>query len=113
MAWDGAHLETFPAKEAVVFEICQFLLSLAVVFIATSVVKSLGETFHGRHTYTQSFTAVAYALSPLFTLRLLDAFSAVPPWLTWAIGIVLSLVCSITVCRGPCCRTRRRHLDFI
>ena len=91
--WRGlvAHLETFPAKEAVVYEITQFGLSLAAVFIASSVVESLGKTFHGRHTYTQCFTAVAYALSPLFTLRLLDAFSGVPPWLTWAIGIVLSV----------------------
>ena len=91
--WRGmvAHLETFPVKEAVVFEVGQFLLSVATVFVAASIVKSLGETFHGRHTYTQSFTAVAYALSPLFTMRLLDTFSSVPPWLTWAIGIVLSV----------------------
>ena len=42
-------------------------------------VKSIGETFHGRHTYTQAFTTVAYSLSPLFLLRLLDAFPGVSP----------------------------------
>ncbi|HKI68698.1 MAG TPA: Yip1 family protein [Verrucomicrobiae bacterium] len=91
--WRGtvAHLETFAVKEVVVFEAGQFVLTLMTVFITAAIVKSLGETFHGRHTYTQSFTAVAYALSPLYTLRLLDAFAVVSPWLVWGVGVVLSV----------------------
>jgi len=87
-----AHVKPFSRGEAVLFETGQFLLSLVVVFVGTNMVKSIGETFHGRHTYTQTFSAVAYGLSPLFLLRLLDAFPSVYPWMTWAIGISLSIV---------------------
>ena len=79
---------SFPLSEAVVVEAAQILLSLGVVFVGANLVKSIGETFHGRHTYTQAFTAVAYSLGPLFLLRLLDAFTGVSPWVTWAIGIM-------------------------
>jgi hypothetical protein len=54
-------------------------------------IKSIGETFHGRHTYPQAFTAVAYGLSPLFLFHLLDAFPKVYPWVGWSIGILLSI----------------------
>ena len=84
-------LKKFSVSEAVVVEAAQLLLSLAVVFVGANLVKSIGETFHGRHTYTQAFTTVAYSLSPLFLLRLFDAFSGVSPWVTWAIGIILSI----------------------
>jgi hypothetical protein len=84
-------LKRFSVGEAAGFEAAQFGLSLAVVFICAKLVKSLGQTFHGRHTYTQAFTAVAYGLGPVFLLRLLDAFSGVSPWVSWSIGIILSI----------------------
>lgn len=84
-------LKPFTPAEAALFESAQFLLSLGIVFIGAKLVKSVGETFHGRHTFTQAFTTVAYSLGPLFVLRLLDSFAAVPPWVSWGIGIVLSI----------------------
>jgi len=84
-------LRTFSRHEAVVVAAGQFLLSLGVVFIGANMIKSLGETFHGRNTYAQTFTVVAYGLSPLFLLRLLDAFRWVNPWISWSIGILLSM----------------------
>jgi hypothetical protein len=91
--WQGEvrHLKKFTVSEAVVFESAQVLLSLVVVFVGAKMVKSIGETFRGRHTYTQAFAAVAYSLGPLFLLRLFDSFSGVWPWLTWSIGILLSI----------------------
>ena len=94
--WQGevGRLRKFPVGEAAIIEAAQFLLSVLVVFLGTKMIKSIGETFHGRHTYTQAFTAVAYGLSPFFLLRLLDAFSwasAWAPWVPWAIGISLSI----------------------
>ena len=91
--WQGqfGHHRMFPLREAVVVEAAQFLLSLVVVFVGASMIKALGETFHGRHTYTQVFVTAAYGLSPLFLLRLLDAFSNISPWVSWAIGIILSI----------------------
>lgn len=81
----------FTPGEAAVFEAGQFATSLFLVFLGAAVLKSLGGTFHARNTYQQAFTVVAYALSPFFLLRLLDAFTPVSPWLTWAIGICLAL----------------------
>jgi len=59
--------------------------------VCAHLVKILGETFHDRHTYTLAFTVVAYGLSPVFLLRLLDAFPLMNPWVPWAIGITLSI----------------------
>jgi hypothetical protein len=91
--WQGEllRLKKFSVGEAVVVETGQLLLSLVLLFIGASIIKSIGETFRGRHTYDQAFTAVAYGMSPLFLCRLLDAFSGVNPWVTWAIGIMLSI----------------------
>jgi hypothetical protein len=81
----------FTPGEAVVFEAGQLATSLLVVFIGAAVLKSMGGTFHARNTYQQAFTVVAYALSPFFLVRLLDAFTPISPWLTWGIGIFLAL----------------------
>ena len=51
----------------------------------------MGATFHTRNTYQQAFTVVAYALSPFFLLRFLDAFTPISPWVSWGIGIFLAL----------------------
>lgn len=83
------YLKKFTAGEAVVYEFVHALLMFGLVFLGARIIKSLGETFHGRHTYTQAFTTVAYGLSPLFLLRLFDAFPSISPWTTWSIGIVL------------------------
>ena len=82
---------TFSLDETVVFESGQLAISLLLVFAAAGVLYSMVGTFHARNTYLQVFTVVAYALSPLFLLRALDAFTVVPPWLSWAIGIFLAL----------------------
>lgn len=91
--WQGEvpRLKIYSRGEAVIFEAAQVLLSMAVVLIGAKLTKSVGETFHGRHTYSQTFAAVAYGLSPLFLLRLLDASASSPPWVTWGIGILLSI----------------------
>jgi len=81
----------FTAGEAAVFEAGQVATSLVLVFLGAALLKSMGGTFHTRNTYAQAFTVVAYALSPFFLLRLLDAFTPISPWLTWAVGIFLSL----------------------
>lgn len=84
-------IKKFTAGQVVLYEMGQLLLTLAVVFVCAHFVKILGETFHDRHTYTQALTAVAYALCPMFVLRLLDAFPMMNPWIPWAIGIALSI----------------------
>src|ERR1051325_5144501 len=77
--------------EVILFEAGQVLLYVTAVFIGAKLIKSVGETFHGRHTFTQAFACVAYGLSPLFLLHSLDGLKDVYPWVSWAIGIVLSI----------------------
>ena len=82
-------IKRFTVGEAVIYEAGQTLLMFAVMFAGAHLIKMLGDTFRGRNSYTQAFTVVAYGLSPMFLLRLLDAFQSVNPWLTWIIGIML------------------------
>jgi hypothetical protein len=91
--WQGeiVHLQRFSRQEVISYAALQFVTSLFLVFMGAKLLKSLGETFHGRHSYSVAFTVTAYALSPLFLLRVLDALPAMPLWITWAIGIVLSV----------------------
>src|ERR1043166_2601372 len=91
--WQGepSHIRKLSSGESVVFEAAQFLATLLVIVINASLAKSVGSTFHGRHTFIQGFTAVSYGLMPLFLCRLLNAFADVNPWLSWAIGILLSI----------------------
>jgi hypothetical protein len=85
-----SHVTVFSVPETIVFEAGQLILSLFIVFLGAKLIKSLGETFHGRHSFSQTFTVAAYGLGPLFLLRLPNAFSWMPLWLTWAVGISLS-----------------------
>jgi len=86
-----AHTRIYSVKEAVIFETAQFVIYLGIFFVGAKLIKSIGETFHGRHTYHQAFTAVAYGLSPLLLFRLLDALPGMSPWVTFSIGIILSI----------------------
>jgi len=78
-------------QEVVVYVALQLVATLLVLFIGAKLLKALGDTFHGRHSYTQAFCAVAYGLSPMFLLRFLDAFPSISPWVPWAIGMILSV----------------------
>jgi hypothetical protein len=91
--WQGEanHIRKLSIGESVVFEALQFLATLLVIIVNAALAKSVGSTFHGRHTFTQGFTAVSYGLAPLFLCRLLNAFSDVNPWLSWSVGILLSI----------------------
>ena len=93
--WQNAivrEAKTFPPAQAAIFELFQFLLTLAVILVNAGLLKSTGGTFHARHTFSQAFTTIAYGLSPLFLFRLMNASSDVPPWLSWIVGVVLSMV---------------------
>jgi Yip1 domain len=84
------HIQALTLPETLVFEGAQLLLSFGIIFLSAKLLKALGETFHGRHSLRETFTVAAYALSPLFLLRTIDAFPSVSPWTPWAIGIALS-----------------------
>jgi hypothetical protein len=70
----------------------QWVVHLITLFLGARMLKNLGETFHGRHTYQEAFTAVAYGLGPFWSLRVLDAFPGVNPWVSYALGMILMVV---------------------
>jgi len=84
--------EAAPISERLlaVYGAVQFLTSLVVAIVVAVLVKSMAGTFQPRHTYAQCFKVVAYASGPFFLLRLADAFPVVNPWLSFAVGIILS-----------------------
>ena len=84
------HIHKFAVGETVVYEALRTLMTLLVVVVCAALIKMFGETFRERNTYQQTFTLVIFGLSPLFLLRLLDA-APIFPFVTWAIGIILSL----------------------
>jgi hypothetical protein len=88
---DVGRLKTFSPGETVLVETAQILLSFGVVLLCAHLLKSIGQTFHGRNTYAQALTAIAYSMGPLFLLRLLDVFASISPWVAWAIGICLTV----------------------
>lgn len=78
-----------PAMRLTIYGAAQLVTSFLVVLIGASVVKSMAVTFQNRNNYSQCFRLVAYALSPLFLVRLADAFPFMNPWATFGIGMVL------------------------
>ena len=84
-------LKYFTRNEAILCEIVELLLMGVVLVASAHLIKTLGDTFHGRHTYDQAFKVVIYGLSPVFLLRLLDGFATTNLWLTWLLGILLTV----------------------
>jgi hypothetical protein len=84
-------IQKFTVGHVMIYETAHALLTLLAIVVCAVLIKILGENFHGRYTYQQTFTLVIYGLSPMFLLRLLDAVPAIIPWATWGIGIALSI----------------------
>ena len=81
----------FSRHEIMTFEVIQVTLSLLMIFLGALIILKISETFQSRRKYLDAFTTVAYGYSPLFLLRLLDAGPMVSPWVTWGIGIMLTI----------------------
>ena len=90
---DFRHYRFFSQNQIISYEVAQSLLNLVMILLCGWLVQVMGRTFHGRdtYTYTRSFTTVVCSLSPMFLLRLLDVFPGISPYITWSLGIVLSV----------------------
>jgi len=83
--------KTFSRPEIITYEVIQFLLLLAMVFITALLVYKISQSFQDRLKFLQVFTAVAYGFSPLFLIRFLDAFAMMHPATTWLLGMALTM----------------------
>ena len=84
-------IKRFTPNEAIVVETIQLLIMGVILVVCAHLIKGLGDTFHGRHTYKQTFTVVIYGLSPIFLMRLLDVFPTMNLWIPWLLGIMLTV----------------------
>jgi ABC-type Na+ efflux pump permease subunit len=51
----------------------------------------MGQGFHRRHSYSESFAALGYSLGPFFLARLLSAIPSINSWIPYTIGILLAV----------------------
>src|SRR5438876_867855 len=59
------------------YEAAQFLFGLIIVFGGALLYRQIAQGFHRRHSYADSFTTLAYSISPLFLLRIVDGLPAI------------------------------------
>ena len=83
-------IKLFSVREALIYETAELLLMAVIILVSAHIIKALGDTFHVRNNYTQTFTLVICGLSPVFLLRLLDVIPTINLWLPWAFGIMLT-----------------------
>ncbi len=86
-----SNLKKFSVPETVVVEAAHIVLLLGVAFVGARAAQSFAGTFHRRHTYTHAFTAIAYGMGPMLVLRMADLSPALTPWVTWGVGIALTV----------------------
>jgi len=82
-------LKTHPLNQVVLYEACHLLVGLLVVLLSAWVLKVISNTFQHRQKYAQALTVAVFGLGPVFLMRICDAFPAINPWISWAIGAVL------------------------
>jgi len=87
----SGHINKIAQPIVLHYALTHLVLWLAVVFLGAKILQRIGESFHSEHNYRQCFVTLAYALSPLFLARILDAWPAMNTWVCWAIGAILSV----------------------
>ncbi|MGZ8901609.1 MAG: YIP1 family protein [Limisphaerales bacterium] len=78
-------------ERAIKYAVFYGVSSLAVIFIGAGLLKNVGESFNLRVPYGTYFVLMAFAYSPVFFGRLLDAVPAINTWICWAVGVGLSM----------------------
>ena len=73
------------------YELVQAACSLVIVYLGAFALQGIGASFHRRHSYKECFTTLAYSISPLLLLRLLDGVPAVSTWVCYGLGVFLML----------------------
>jgi hypothetical protein len=73
------------------YEVVQLLFGLVILFGGALLYRKIGEGFHRRHSYAETFTTLAYSMSPVFLMRMPDALPAINTWVCWGIGISLAI----------------------
>ncbi len=73
------------------YQAAQVTFGLAIAFGGALIYRKIGEGFHRRHSFTETFATLGYSIGPLFLLRMLDGLPHLNTWVCWAIGVTLSV----------------------
>src|SRR5947199_5852449 len=84
------HVKVSP-ELALRYEAAQLAFGLVIVLGGALLFRKIGEGFHRRHSYTETFITLAYSVSPLFIFRIFDAVPQINTWICWGVGITLSI----------------------
>jgi hypothetical protein len=79
-----------PLADVLRYEGARFALALLMVLLVACVLRVVANTFHARNGFLPALTVAVFGCGPIFLLRVADMFSVAPPWLTWAVGAILS-----------------------
>jgi len=84
------HVKVSP-ELALRYEAAQLAFGLVIVLGGALLFRKIGEGFHRRHSYTETFATLAYSASPIFLSRILGVLPAFNTWVAWGIGITLAV----------------------
>lgn len=73
------------------YELTQVILTLVIVYAGSVALKAIGASFHRRHSYQECLTTLAYSISPLLLMRIVDGFPAIHTWACYGVGVFLAL----------------------
>lgn len=73
------------------YEVLRAMCILLIVYLGAFALQQIGASFHRRHSYRECFTTLAYSISPLLLLQILDGVPAVSTWACYGIGAFLML----------------------
>lgn len=81
----------FSFCQILVFETMRSAMVCAITVACSYIVWLLREPFYGRYNFVQALMLVMYSLSPLFLCQALVGIPWINLWLSWGLGIYLSL----------------------
>jgi len=81
-----------PSQDLVIrYETIKTGLDLFIIFAGAWMLQKMGQGFHRKHSYSESFAALGYSLGPFFLARLLGAVPSINSWIPYTIGILLAV----------------------
>jgi uncharacterized membrane protein (DUF485 family) len=78
-------------SKLLVYEGLEIGVLLFIIIVSASFIKMFGNACHRRNTLAQSLTLLLHALGPMLLIQLFNVIPGMNPWLTWSVGMVLTL----------------------
>lgn len=79
-----------PQATAIQYAAAQVGLLLASIILSATATLWVSLSFQIRVTFLQCFTLMSYGFAPILLARFLDFIPAIPSWIAWGIGVLLS-----------------------